>query len=302
MTLQQCRYIVEIAAQHSIRRAAEALYVTQPSISKSIRALEQELGITILDRDNQGVEFTPEGKELLFMAKMLVEQAESITYHFDRSSRSARAMEVSISSQHYCCMDRPLIAFLEKWPQYVVSFREGKSTDVVEDVAESRSILGFLSLNPRTAPYFERVFYERGLEFRELATTVEHVFVRSDHPLAAQPEILTAQLQTYPCLTYRQEDIPLRLSETPLGSEAVARTIYVSDRGTMRDFIRHTDGYNVGTGILNPDEDQIIAVPLADGQKICLGYIKRRQTFLSDALEVYIEMVAQALVKASRRL
>ena len=298
MTLQQCRYIVEIAARHSIRRAADALYVTQPSISKSIRALEQELGITILDRDNQGVAFTPAGEELLFMAKMLVEQAESITYHFDRGSRSARARAVSISSQHYCCMDLPLIAFLEKWPQYVVSFREGKSTDVVEDVAESRSILGFLSLNPRTAPYFERVFHERELEFRELTKTVEHVYIRPGHPLAALPEVLTAQLAAYPCLTYRQDDIPLRLSETPLGDEAAARTIYVSDRGTMRDFIRHTDGYNVGTGILSSDEKQILAMPLADGQTIRLGYIKRRQTFLSDALEAYIEMVAQTLANA----
>lgn len=301
MTLQQCRYIVEIAAQHSIRRAAETLYVTQPSISKSVRALERELGITILNRDNQGVEFTPEGEELLFMAKMLVEQAESISYHFDRESHSIRATEVSISSQHYCCMDLPLVAFLEKWAQYAVSFREGKSTDVVEDVAESRSILGFLSLNPRTAPYFERVFHARGLEFRELAQTVEHVFLRPGHPLAALPKISMAQLIGYPCLTYRQNDIPLRLSESPLESEAAARTIYVSDRGTMRDFIRHTDGYNVGTGILSPDEDQIVAVPLAGGQKIRMGCIKRRQTFLSDALENYIVMVAQALAGTCRR-
>ncbi|HWP51186.1 MAG TPA: LysR substrate-binding domain-containing protein [Clostridia bacterium] len=198
-------------------------------------------------------------------------------------------------------MDLPLVAFLEKWGQYVVSFRAGKSTDVVKDVAKSRSILGFLSLNSRTTPYFERVFHERELEFRELATTVEHVFLRCGHPLAVLPEISMTQLVNYPCLTYRQDDIPLRLSESSLGNEVAARTIYVSDRGTMHDFIRHTDGYNVGTGIINPDEDMMLAVPLMGGQQIRMGLIKRRQTFLPSALEDYIDRVTQVLIAASRR-
>ncbi|NGY89357.1 LysR family transcriptional regulator [Bacillus megaterium] len=70
MTLQQFRYIVEIAKHNSMSKAASALYVTQPSISKAVRDLERELGIIILDRTNKGVVFTKDGTELLFYAKM----------------------------------------------------------------------------------------------------------------------------------------------------------------------------------------------------------------------------------------
>ncbi|MDQ6596314.1 LysR family transcriptional regulator [Bacillus salipaludis] len=69
MSPQQLRYIVKIAKHNSISQAASALFVTQPSISKAVRELENELGITILDRTNKGVAFTKEGTELLFYAK-----------------------------------------------------------------------------------------------------------------------------------------------------------------------------------------------------------------------------------------
>jgi len=299
MTLQQCRYIVEIAAHHSIRRAAGALYVTQPAVSKAVRELEQELGIVIFERTNQGVDFTPDGQELLFMAKLLIEQAGAIAYHFDRSA-PVRTSELSVSSQHYCCMGGALMEFTRHWPRYTVSFREGKADDVVDDVAQSRSIVGFLSLNPRSAPYFERIFHERELDFRELAITTEHVFIRRGHPLATLPVIPLEKLADYPCLTYRQDDLPLHLSESPAYAGDADRIIYLSDRGTMRDLLTHTDGYNVGTGILDPEDPLLTALPLAEGQWVRVGCIKRRQTFLPDVLEDYVRLTGAALAAACR--
>ena len=60
MTLQQCRYIMEIERCRSLTEAAKRLFVTQPSITKAMRELEKELGITILKRTNRGVDFTPD--------------------------------------------------------------------------------------------------------------------------------------------------------------------------------------------------------------------------------------------------
>ena len=77
MTLQQCRYIMEIERCRSLTEAAKRLFVTQPSITKAVRELEKELGITILKRTNRGVDFTPEGKELASYARLLVEQADA---------------------------------------------------------------------------------------------------------------------------------------------------------------------------------------------------------------------------------
>lgn len=100
MTLQQCRYLTEISKHRSISKAAEALYVTQPTISKAILELEAELGIRILERTNKGVSFTQQGKEALFYARMLLEQADAAVSHF-RTNGSEGRERLSISSQHY---------------------------------------------------------------------------------------------------------------------------------------------------------------------------------------------------------
>ena len=65
LKLEQISYILEIAKQGSIGKAAKKLYMSQPNLSMSIRMLEEELGFKIFDRSNSGVELTAKGMELL---------------------------------------------------------------------------------------------------------------------------------------------------------------------------------------------------------------------------------------------
>ena len=74
MTLLQCRYLVEIARHTSLSQAAEALFLTQPSLSRAIHAMEEEFHIRILARSSRGVMLTQESEELLFYARILLEQ------------------------------------------------------------------------------------------------------------------------------------------------------------------------------------------------------------------------------------
>ena len=68
MTLLQLKYISTVAKYGSFCKAAQALYVSQPGISKMVCALEEELGITIFVRSAAGITLTAEGRELLNMA------------------------------------------------------------------------------------------------------------------------------------------------------------------------------------------------------------------------------------------
>lgn len=64
MQIQQLFYAAEVAERGSINKAAEALFITQPSLSKAIINLEGELNIRIFNRNNKGVTLTEEGKSL----------------------------------------------------------------------------------------------------------------------------------------------------------------------------------------------------------------------------------------------
>lgn len=78
MTLKQLEYIVEISRSGSINKAAQNLYVAQPSLSAAIKQLEQELHFSIFRRKSSGIELTSEGKILLASAKLIVDEAERI--------------------------------------------------------------------------------------------------------------------------------------------------------------------------------------------------------------------------------
>ena len=78
MTLQQLHYIITISEAGSLSRAAEMLYVSQPSLSSAVKELERETGITIFYRSGRGVTPTADGAEFLLYARQLYQQYESL--------------------------------------------------------------------------------------------------------------------------------------------------------------------------------------------------------------------------------
>ena len=76
MTLQQLKYVIQIAQCGSISTAAQKLFITQPSLSKAVSDLEKEMGITIFCRSSRGVYLTEDGSKFLSYARQVTEQAD----------------------------------------------------------------------------------------------------------------------------------------------------------------------------------------------------------------------------------
>ena len=75
ISLQQLRYIIEVAECGSINAASQQLYVSQPTLSATIKDTEQELGISIFNRTNRGITLTNEGTEFIGYARQILEPA-----------------------------------------------------------------------------------------------------------------------------------------------------------------------------------------------------------------------------------
>ena len=82
MTLQQIFYAITIAELGSMNRAAESLFISQPSLTNAVKELEKELGITIFLRTSRGVILTKEGEEFLLYARQLHQQYELIEHRY----------------------------------------------------------------------------------------------------------------------------------------------------------------------------------------------------------------------------
>ena len=98
MTIQQCRYVLEISKRGSFNEAAKTLFTAQSSLSASVRSLEKELGIKIFERSKYGVYLTEAGAEFVRYASHIVEQNDFI---LDKYQGGKARQKLYIATQHY---------------------------------------------------------------------------------------------------------------------------------------------------------------------------------------------------------
>jgi len=298
MTLQQLRYVTEIARCGSFSRAADNLLVSQPSLSTAVSSLESELMITLFVRTSRGVKLSPEGQEFTKYAVSLLEQADALKSRF--SGKVHEEVRFSVSSQHYSFVADAFVKVMNgsDCKDTVFSLREGRTTDIIEDVQARRSEIGILYLSDSTRRYLLRLFDSKSCEFVPLKKVTPHVFVRPGHPLLSLSEASGENLEPYPFIYYEQGEVtPLILSEELLVLDAPRRKISVQDRATMENIIGKTDAYTIGTGYIIPGITGVTmaSVPLKNGPLMEIGYIKNKNTPLSKEAEQFCELLSQSL-------
>ena len=95
MTLQQLSYAIAISEAGSLNKASEVLYVSQPSLTESVKELEKELGISIFIRSGRGVTLTPEGSDFILYARQVINDYSELVERFDSSKNFKKKFGVS---------------------------------------------------------------------------------------------------------------------------------------------------------------------------------------------------------------
>lgn len=303
MTLTQLRYVTEIASRGSMSAAAQALFVSQPSLSEAVRELEAEVGITLFRRTNRGATLTAEGAEFLGYARQVVEQADLLEQRYKGAAPSRR--EFAVSTQHYAFSVNAFARLIAQHdcPEYEFTLRETRTHDIIEDVRGLRSEVGVLYLSSYNAEVLRRFFREAAVSFTPLFRTSTCVFVGRNHPLAGRASVSLADLEPYPCLSYEQgTHNSFYFSEEVLSSLYHGRSIRVSDRATLFNLALGLNGYTIATGIISQDlaDSDIVAVPLAVDEYMEVGYIARRGQALSRLACDYVRHLQDYLLEYAR--
>ena len=195
MTLQQLKYIIQIVQCGSITMAAQKLYITQPSLSKAVSELEQEMGITIFLRSNRGVILSEEGTKFLSYARQVVEQAELLeqTYKYGEPVKRVFA----VSSQHYAFAVNAFVDLIKEYgsENYDFSLRETQTYEIIDDVARMKSEIGILYLNEFNASVLEKIMKANDLKFTELFVARPHIFICDKNPLAQKDQVTMEDLK-----------------------------------------------------------------------------------------------------------
>lgn len=292
LTLQQLRYVIEVAECGSISAASQNLFVSQPTLSGAIKEVEKELGVEVFNRTNRGITPTNAGVEFIGYARQVLAQMDLLEQRYNSLAGSS-AEHFSVSSQHYAFSVGAFIDLCEECTadSYDFNIRETRTSEVIEDVQFYRSEIGVLYYCKFNRKVLEKAFSDASLEFVPLFTAKPHVFVGEGHPLTQLSCIKPEDLENYSRYSFEQgTDNSFYYFEEPLSHLPHKKTIHMSDRGTLTNLLTQHDGYTISTGVLSDEmTDGIVAIPLDSDEVMTIGYLMHAERGLSELAQRYIE-------------
>lgn len=297
MTLQQIFYALTIAEIGSMNKAAEKLFISQPTLTSAIKELEAETGITIFHRNNRGVTLTNDGNDFLMNARQVYAQYEILKEKFGPNGNVKK--KFSVSCQHYSFAIKAFVDTVKKYDTatYELAIKETRTLDIIQEVGQSRSEVGILYLSEYNRKYITKLLDQKQLEFHPLVSCDAYVYMWKEHPLAKQKSIRLEQLQDYPYLSFEQGNSDaFYLAEEILSENEYERIIKLSDRSTALNLMIGLNGYMLCSGIICEElngSDFVVIPYEADEDNpnsvMEIGYIVKKYAVLSSIGKDYID-------------
>lgn len=241
MNILHLKYAVEISKTKSISKAAENLYTGQPNLSRAIKELEENLGITIFRRTSKGITVTPEGEEFLQYARSIISQVDAIENLYKNEKKGKQSFSVCVPRTTYISY-----AFSE-FSKYIktdtpadIFYKETNSMRTINNVLREDYNLGIIRYQSAFDKYFDSMFEEKHLE-AETITEFSYVLLLSkDHPLANKDVIIPKDLSDYIEVIHGDPYVPslplIDVKKAEL-SEYVDKRIYVFDRSSQFEIL-----------------------------------------------------------------
>ena len=303
MTLQQLHYVITICEAGSLNKAAEILYVAQPSLSSAVQELEKELGITIFYRSGRGMTLTNDGEEFISYARQLYAQYESVMEKYGKLGNVKKKFGISL--QHYSFAVKAFVEMARSFDpaEYEFAIRETQTRDVISDVSTQRSEIGVIYRSEFNQTVIDKLLHSNGLAFHPLITCSAYVYLWKEHPLAGKRAISFEDLAPYPCLSFEQgESNSFYLAEEILSTLEYPRTIKTTDRATMLNLMVGLGGYILCSGIICEELNgtNYVAIPFASDENhpnstMEIGYIVKKNVVQSEMGKLYIQELQKYL-------
>ena len=296
MTIQQLRYSIAVAETGSITEAAKRLFISQPSLSSSIRELETEIGIQIFVRSRAGISITVEGMEFLGYARQVVEPMQALSDRYI-SGRPER-QRFCVSTQHYTFTANAFVKLVQQYGQerYEFILNETQTNQILQDVRNRFCDVGILYLSQGNQTVLRKSISDLDLRFTPLFTAKPHVFLHREHPLASCKRVTLEALEPYPRLSFLQGayESPF-FSEELFSTVASKKSIRVNDRAAIVNLMIGLQGYTISSGIFprHLQGEEIISLPLTETEYMEIGYLLNRDQSLSELGAIYIDMLRE---------
>src|SRR5436190_2333597 len=293
MELHQLRYFVAVAEERHFTKAARGLRVAQPSVSRAIRVLEEELGTALFHRMKGNVALTPAGEIFLPWARRVLVDVDGATGEVRELAelRRGRLAVGATPSLTITLLPPALAKFHAAFPGIHLVLHEAGSRDLVAELEQGALDVALVIMPVR---HGNEALETAPLLREELVVAVPH-----DHALASRKTVSNADLKGVPLVMFR-EGYDLRATTVAACRRAGFEPVFALEGGEMAGVLRFAAaglGVAVVPSLVIDPAGPLRAIRLAEPLTRTIGFANRRDRRLSRAGREFVETV-RGLVRA----
>lgn len=242
MNTQYFSYALEVAKTGSITQAANNLFMSQPTLSKAIKDMEETVGFPIFKRTSKGVVPTHRGLEFLSHARKIAAQVQRMEQALQRENTSHQLFSLAIPRVSYIAQAASeYISTFDSSTKMEIDIMETNSISVIDSVADGHFVLGIMRCHEEDREYFIKYLAEKGLQYESVWRSDYVALMRTDHPLAQQDTLTSEDLLRFVEVISADETVPyIHTSEAKnaTGRLRNKKQVLTYDRATQFDLIR----------------------------------------------------------------
>lgn len=293
MDIRALRYFVEVVQLNGFSRAADALFITQPAISRSIKKLEDELGVILLVREVDGVRLTDDGAILFEHAKQILSQFNSMNKALqDKSGSLTGTLNVGlppvIASTYFADI---IMAFSSRYPQVELKIFELGTKQMADAMREGQVETAAVVL-----PFNEDIF-----ELTPFSNDHLILLMPPSHPLAIRKEVHFQELITEPLIFFSEN---FRINDLVYSACGIHNTEpIIAGRSNHLDLIIAMVKAGVGMTLLpnsmfnkNPIDDLVVIPVVEPTLSYQLALASTRNSYKSRSCQAWDQLAREKLI------
>jgi DNA-binding transcriptional LysR family regulator len=241
------KYAVEVAKAGSLNKAAENLFVALPNVSRSIKELEADIGISIFDRSAKGVTLTPEGEEFISYAKGILYQIDQIENMYKNGA--VKKQKFSISVPRACYISDAFAEFSKNLTKDAaeIFYKETNSKRTIDNILNHDYKLGIIRYAENYDKYFKTMLEEKALCYEMVTEFSYKLIMSAKSPLAKKETITFDDLKDFIEIAHADPYVP-SLSLAKVVKEElpdnIDRRIFIFERASQFDLLeRNTETF-----------------------------------------------------------
>ncbi|WP_455537747.1 LysR family transcriptional regulator [Terrisporobacter sp.] len=302
MDIKQLQYFVVSVDMGSFSSAAEILITTQPNVSKTVKSLEEELRMTLLNRDRSGVTLTKQGEIIYNYAIEVLKNVKMIT-DFTSESQMDKLSICSIPSNAISSILSKFYNEKSKDKEFRIDYIECKIEDMITSIHKRESELGFIYISKKNMSAFNSFINSKGIKFYEIKKLPLYLYVGRENPLYGKKYINEHDIGNTKLMQYYEDQYSLynyleHLKKEIFFNKGQSNICYTNSNHFLIQSLKNTKYGSISSSFIENEyiEKNISSIPILSSENsVSFGYIKRSKGKLSTIAEEFISYLKEQI-------